>query len=164
MIFLSLVATVLTVYGIETQLHLQHRFYSICCNSAYRLRYWNALYEQHSLHIWFVATVLTVYGIETSISVVPMAVVYSCNSAYRLRYWNGTSTSEVPTLFSGVVATVLTVYGIETEEMGVVKHQTYRVATVLTVYGIETHIVYPLLYPSILGVATVLTVYGIETL
>ena len=34
-----LVATVLTVYGIETQLHLQHRFYSICCNSAYRLRY-----------------------------------------------------------------------------------------------------------------------------
>ena len=129
----------LTVYGIETQLHLQHRFYSICCNSAYRLRYWNALYEQHSLHIWFVATVLTVYGIETSISVVPMAVVYSCNSAYRLRYWNGTSTSEVPTLFSGVVATVL------------------------TVYGIETHIVYPLLYPSILGVATVLTVYGIET-
>ena len=39
MIFLSLVATVLTVYGIETQLHLQHRFYSICCNSAYRLRY-----------------------------------------------------------------------------------------------------------------------------
>ena len=59
---------------------------------------------------------------------------------------------------------MLTVYGIETEEMGVVKHQTYRVATVLTVYGIETHIVYPLLYPSILGVATVLTVYGIETL
>ena len=60
------VATVLTVYGIETQYH--HRY----------------LFEPYKE----VATVLTVYGIETAPFVCTMVVAYynGCNSTYRLRY------------------------------------------------------------------------------
>ena len=61
------VATVLTACGIETiQLDsfLVHSFY--CCNSAYRLRYWN-------VREFFAVAQLVGVG---------------CNSAYRLRYWN----------------------------------------------------------------------------
>ena len=58
------VATVLTVYGIETE----------CSNDVIM-----ALYE--------VATVLTVYGIETFfIKCIIWKHHFSCNSAYRLRY------------------------------------------------------------------------------
>ena len=57
------VATVLTVYGIETHLQLDHR------TSIHR-----------------VATVLTVYGIETIFPTRSLENRYSCNSAYRLRY------------------------------------------------------------------------------
>ena len=59
------VATVLTVYGIETR---------IMVRSLLKLFY-------------KVATVLTVYGIETCIvRVVYREVLCCCNSAYRLRY------------------------------------------------------------------------------
>ena len=34
-----IVATVLTVYGIETLVQSQQPFETICCNSTYRLRY-----------------------------------------------------------------------------------------------------------------------------
>ena len=62
-----------------------------CCNSAYRLRYWNVLYfRSWDRNCRKVATVLTVYGIETV-------------------FVNKVSLSD----FSWV-ATVLTVYGIET--------------------------------------------------
>ena len=58
------VATVLTVYGIETLL---------------------CLYISRSLYL--VATVLTVYGIETCINNVYLIIfTISCNSTYRLRY------------------------------------------------------------------------------
>ena len=56
------VATVLTVYGIET-LHIG----SINPDSV-------------------VATVLTVYGIETNIVLINTRRCNSCNSTYRLRY------------------------------------------------------------------------------
>ena len=58
------VATVLTVYGIETQ---------------YQVR----LHRRN--HIILVATVLTVYGIETYKYRVYLPMV-GCNSTYRLRY------------------------------------------------------------------------------
>ena len=61
----SIVATVLTVYGIETKFVFLIRSTKM-----------------------IVATVLTVYGIETDIDVKAGAVVESCNSTYRLRYWN----------------------------------------------------------------------------
>ena len=84
------VATVLTVYGIETAskkalrkflLRLQQYLpftvlklhtilltpVTICCNSTYRLRYWNINIYRRLIAIVRVATVLTVYGIETMI-------------------------------------------------------------------------------------------------
>ena len=62
--FLGLaVATVLTVYGIETETN--HLFF---CK------------------FFHVATVLTVYGIETDIPFCINNKYISCNSTYRLRY------------------------------------------------------------------------------
>ena len=58
------VATVLTVYGIETEKDQAER----------------KAFEG-------VATVLTVYGIETaSYTLISSGFIFSCNSAYRLRY------------------------------------------------------------------------------
>ena len=60
------VATVLTVYGIETWYAYHHNYivYDIRCNSPYRLRYWNLLL----------------------LLVVTAVPIPSCNSPYRLRY------------------------------------------------------------------------------
>ena len=109
------VATVLTVYGIETRWEMGKDLLSLkSCNSAYRLRYWNL-----QMHI-----------------VQQQALMKSCNSAYRLRYWNRIVLRSIhaklfrlqqclpftvlkPRRFTDIirdidVATVLTVYGIET--------------------------------------------------
>ena len=111
-----MVATVLTVYGIETgSLHQCQCVHYCSCNSTYRLRYWNYRVPCIILVRRFgVATVLTVYGIETikkdiyindfTVIVATVLTVYgietrapplichctalSCNSTYRLRYWN----------------------------------------------------------------------------
>ena len=85
------VATVLTVYGIETLVQSQQPFETICCNSTYRLRYWNLKkYNGIQIQYLYVATVLTVYGIETlNASLILLFLIRSsCNSTYRLRYWN----------------------------------------------------------------------------
>ena len=59
------VATVLTVYGIETSNHILTQVW----------------------HAFAVATVLTVYGIETLIRGLPNVLnEFSCNSTYRLWY------------------------------------------------------------------------------
>ena len=59
------VATVLTVYGIETE------------SKRANIRRFE-----------LVATVLTVYGIETTIEIIALVkrIDYGCNSTYRLRY------------------------------------------------------------------------------
>ena len=106
------VATVLTVYGIETNKnpYWVPRNYLSCnstyrlrslrdslnstdilkrCNSTYRLRYWNKKNTRNVVGYSSVATVLTVYGIETNIPVFFYGRIYiCCNSTYRLRYWN----------------------------------------------------------------------------
>ena len=131
------VATALTVYGIETRywnfsllkmLLLQQPLpFTVlkrlldkvvasnisCCNSPYRLRYWNPYSVEILSCSFLVATALTVYGIETARSlhcsshllVATALTVYGietkirnvihcgylplgCNSPYRLRYWN----------------------------------------------------------------------------
>ena len=87
-----LVATVLTVYGIETDIlkYYEHEHCCLSCNSAYRLRYWNlqsyplGYYSSIRLQQCLPFTVLKLteywsYTINNSIC---------CNSAYRLRYWN----------------------------------------------------------------------------
>ena len=110
-----LVATVLTVYGIETTKNTQvNNTYLVCCNSAYRLRYWNLNYLK--------------YEATSSLC---------CNSAYRLRYWNSQFAAGKKEIVLRV-ATVLTVYGIETYKIRNSFFNKLSVATVLTVYGIET--------------------------
>ena len=110
------VATVLTVYGIETK---DERIYLSSSRSLQQCLPFTVLKLFSSclttiVSYFLVATVLTVYGIETS----------------KLRSYAVLDIS---------VATVLTVYGIETSEPMLRQNQyTYCVATVLTVYGIET--------------------------
>ena len=133
------VATVLTVYGIETFSTL------FTFNSLYSLQQclpFTVLKLNFCSNFFFcylsVATVLTVYGIET--------LVYEIY--WRCKY----------------VATVLTVYNIETLDRGLNYEKPLSVATVLTVYGIETVIASNGENRFFCRVATVLTVYGIETL
>ena len=111
------VATALTVYGIETLwlgalLHTKPNklqqplpftvlklirmlcaqiHWATCCNSPYRLRYWN------------LPRCLRILRKQR----------HSCNSPYRLRYWNIFILSFW-TDKNIIVATALTVYGIET--------------------------------------------------
>ena len=64
-LMVMIVATVLTVYGIETHSRQQQLLTSFCCNSTYRLRYWNWIISKKFIESF-----------------------KSCNSTYRLRYWN----------------------------------------------------------------------------
>ena len=110
----SKVATVLTVYGIETQLFYQFCFFfSIVATvlTVYGIETYKYDKKLGKENLYDVATVLTVYGIETSYKAhcrllrlkplqqcLPFTVLkhiacfiiciekYSCNSAYRLRY------------------------------------------------------------------------------
>ena len=110
------VATVLTVYGIETKHNTS--LYTTLTNTLQQCLPFTVLKLQTDLRprhkSWSVATVLTVYGIETS-----KPEFYIQDSALK-------------------VATVLTVYGIETDFNAVFTVTSATVATVLTVYGIET--------------------------
>ena len=131
-----------TVWGFLKPNFEPHKYWisrTRCCNSTYRLRYWNTNFSsfpfgrrsslqqylpftvlklllllKHSLLLLLVATVLTVYGIETKIFNIPCIkyFVFSCNSTYRLRYWNKCFSFKLESIIP--VATVLTVYGIET--------------------------------------------------
>ena len=108
-----LVATVLTVYGIETEIMENLSTLNLVLQQylPFTVLKLKNISQKHFLTP--VATVLTVYGIETNF-----------------------------TTFFGIgfcVATVLTVYGIETMEGLTIKVVSFvEVATVLTVYGIET--------------------------
>ena len=112
------VATVLTACGIETISNAKSSrpTFRACCNSAYRLRYWNVVLKEDKQFNFsnYVATVLTACGIETNLLIkitnimvklqqclplavlkpchpyqfLPQCVSLRCNSAYRLRYWN----------------------------------------------------------------------------
>ena len=83
------VATVLTVYGIETS---SSSFVSfsifLSCNSTYRLRYWNfPLVDSYII----VICLLQQYLPFTVLKLTPLMICVSfnsCNSTYRLRYWN----------------------------------------------------------------------------
>ena len=134
------VATVLTVYGIETGYYvdIHGMVLLLSCNSTYRLRYWNLSVITWN-YCWLVLlqqylpfTVLKLNPISMS----AFEIISSCNSTYRLRYWN--EYNECVPALTRFVATVLTVYGIETHRSWCKVHTLVDVATVLTVYGIET--------------------------
>ena len=114
-ILFSFVATAPTVYGIETCCFLfRGNRSSNCCNSTYRLRYWNWNHCIAFNATECVATAPTVYGIETCLNFFVVVVFdwFCCNSTYRLRYWNSTTPTSKRDSFA--VATAPTVYGIET--------------------------------------------------
>ena len=136
-----------------------------CCNSTYRLRYWNFIDRYCYLISWMdkVATVLTVYGIETVTYTSSPEGLPSCNSTYRLRYWNSCRTGRSVYKFTGCNSTYRLRYWNLRSNF---RFYTYHVmvATVLTVYGIETPSIFADSRTAIASVATVLTVYGIETI
>ena len=99
-----------TVLKHTSRTHSQFGY--LCCNSTYRLRYWNIETSKPLTYLIIVATAPTVYGIETSACLITQKVfqqlqqhlpftvlklllaqtwdtqVNGCNSTYRLRYWN----------------------------------------------------------------------------
>ena len=133
------------------------------CNSTYRLRYWNGIkkyipyIKKQRLQQYLPFTVLKL--IMDSINA--QHPITSCNSTYRLRYWNAFKRLALA-LKDAQVATVLTVYGIET----------FLVSTVIGFSFFSCNSTYRLRYWNLKVlshetyswlVATVLTVYGIET-
>ena len=91
------VATVLTVYGIETKFQTQPLEKINCCNSTYRLRYWNydiileitfefdrGCNSTYRLRYW-----------NIRMRNLQNVLLWSCNSTYRLRYWNTQFTPSI---------------------------------------------------------------------
>ena len=121
------VATVLTACGIETLIVKFTRIFNACCNSAYRLRYWNTIEL-----VPFVVTLKLQQCLPLAVLKLYRFlhfckhVLIGCNSAYRLRYWNANKiwTSKVYKR----VATVLTACGIETPR---------ALATISATYGLQ---------------------------
>ena len=81
-----------TVWGFPKPVFKPHEYWlckACCCNSTYRLRYWNWVTSLNNAREEDVVIVLTVYGIETAFfhtSTTNWSC--RCNSTYRLRYWN----------------------------------------------------------------------------
>ena len=82
------VATVLTVYGIETKFREDLKLYAIYIVATVLTVYGIETRSNHSIELDCntVATVLTVYGIETFPHKIFNTKNFSCNSTYRLRY------------------------------------------------------------------------------
>ena len=136
------VATVLTVYGIETR-------------NSYLLSWVNGVRLQQYLPF----TVL-----KHSISIPnALKVFICCNSTYRLRYWNirrrafGIDWSAIM-LQQYLPFTVLKLYSLSVQLFLLVWLQQYLPFTVLKLYNLHRQCL-----RHFSGVATVLTVYGIET-
>ena len=112
-----------------------------CCNSTYRLRYWN----NKTFHMLLKLTTTTLQQ-YLPFTVLKLPLInskdfcppISCNSTYRLRYWNTlNSHMEVVTIPSCCNSTYRLRYWNWKETLSCLKFHSV-VATVLTVYGIET--------------------------
>ena len=82
------VATVLTVYGIETSSVIGFFMLNLTLQQCLPFTVLKQIMSTFNEAVYIVATVLTVYGIETSPlgAVISHQTQASCNSAYRLRY------------------------------------------------------------------------------
>ena len=134
------VATVPTVYGIETT-ELELHWSNSSCNSTYRLRYWNRLKSFYK----------------------PRLYEMRCNSTYRLRYWNVDLVDSTDFLDNLQVATVPTVYGIETLKMKRDRQPIYLLQQYLPFTVLKRQYFCSRSDIGFFNVATVPTVYGIET-
>ena len=84
---LLLVATVLTVYGIETNQGDNRRVASYQLQQYLPFTVLKLFSRMQSMILGLVATVLTVYGIETNqLDLLGYILLICCNSTYRLRY------------------------------------------------------------------------------
>ena len=136
------VATVPTVYGIETEVPtFQNVRISYCCNSTYRLRYWNPFTRLaiqsmiSSLQQYLPFTVLKPL---LTILINHNLIIVSCNSTYRLRYWNlskAVNLGSVSSLLQQYLPfTVLKQASNHVMETIIVKLQQYLPFTVLKQY------------------------------
>ena len=143
-----MVATVPTVYGIETLIFIPQinilrtlqqylpftvlklncvvflisTTFFVCCNSTYRLRYWNSF----------------TFELKGKARI-PLA--HGCNSTYRLRYWNYDQLTPVFTILMFMLQQYLPFTVLKPNHPRKFPfHKDQRVATVPTVYGIETYI------------------------
>ena len=85
-----------------------------CCNSSYRLRYWNGNFSPSFNRV----------------------ACSSCNSSYRLRYWNPWWLIFHSVLYFALQQ--LLPFTVLKQEKADFYNQLFDVATALTVYGIET--------------------------
>ena len=85
-----------------------------CCNSTYRLRYWNTLRIRSftMVPLRCNSTYRLRYWNLPPSQIDSQMLSIRCNSTYRLRYWNHFGHPSTDPKLN--VATVLTVYGIET--------------------------------------------------
>ena len=87
------VATVLTACGIEThKLWMVKCLYKQCCNSTYRLRYWNKSTTSTGMFLYICCNStyrLRYWNLSSNTDLIEI-IFKSCNSTYRLRYWNVT--------------------------------------------------------------------------
>ena len=83
----KIVATALTVYGIET-IVMSKRVQGILNELQQHLPF--TVLKLHNIFLLYesykVATALTVYGIETISALRTRSIIMCCNSTYRLRY------------------------------------------------------------------------------
>ena len=133
------------------------------CNSAYRLRYWNANSSSLGLPVSLsVATVLTACGIETEREKelltypVLVATVLTACGIETLTYFLG-----VPPVF--LVATVLTACGIETRNILSYRRKFLRLQQCLPLAVLKPFCSTGAKAFHLTSVATVLTACGIET-
>ena len=92
------VATVLTVYGIETLLlPLLFSFCFPCCNSTYRLRYWNlrSKFWSNTPIFFFCNNNYHLGSWNSKVGPLRSFAALCCNSTYRLRYWNIAMTATI---------------------------------------------------------------------
>ena len=89
-LYIDFVATVPTVYGIETNTDTEFNFGGVLsCNSTYRLRYWNYVLAEliHDNSTSCNSTYRLRYW-NNHTHVHSQVQTHGCNSTYRLRYWN----------------------------------------------------------------------------
>ena len=131
----------LTACGIETPayrgVYTRQRF---CCNSAYRLRYWNILnYLKHDVRTLLLLQQCLPLAVLKLAAILDAKITLflSCNSAYRLRYWNNLWFA-INQIILYMLQQCLPLAVLKHCRCTAIVHTEYAVATVLTACGIET--------------------------
>ena len=161
------VATALTACGIETAHFTSHQLVGalLCCNSTYRLRYWN-LHACNFDCVIYCNSCNSTYRLRYWNPIqekwIRVLLMTCCNSTYRLRYWNLLRPFFFVIFGCQPVATALTACGIETLGAGISGHWIRRLQQHLPLAVLKLHR-QVLRWLRHSQVATALTACGIET-